>query len=178
MYRGGGPGRCGGRAGEVLGALTSPSWPRRAAEGAGSRAWRGWALRAAGSFRLGRVPATAGPAASASSAPLEVLCCTQRGPLAAPCPALPGVPRCPVPGRRGWQRHFHQEEVSGVRKAALSGPGPAGAGVAVVPPGAEGGQRRQLRAEHRALHIHLGLLCARQRGSEHNGEGQHPATTP
>lgn len=59
---------------------------------------------------------------------------------------------------------------------ALSGPGAAGAGVAVVFAGAEANQR--LRTEPRALHVDLGLLCAEGQGSAPSSRPVPPYSPP
>lgn len=90
-----------------------------------------------------------------------VLCCAEWGP-ASSSTQPPGIgmhqaPDAPHSPGSMWR-------VS--RRTVLSGPGAAGAGVAVVFPGAEANQR--LRTEPCTLHVDLGFLCA-------EGQGQCPA---
>lgn len=69
----------------------------------------------------------------------------------------PAEAACPAAGRE----KAGGQAVQG-RQRVLSGCGAAGAGVAVVPPGAE--TRQQVPTEHRAIHLYLGILWAPGRG--------------
>lgn len=78
-------------------------------------------------------------------------------PPVGPYPQRPAEAACPAASREEAGR----EAVQG-RQRVLSGCRAAGAGVAVVPPGAETGQ--QVPTKHRTVHLYLGILWAPGRG--------------